>query len=156
MRASYHVTATADAVPSRVWSLLLDARTWPHWGTVDALVTERSHRLSPNGRDGVGAVRAFRTGRLVTSERIVDLRPYRYFTYQGEQNPFLRDYRAEILLSATPAGRTTITWRGSYQVAFGLHLVLVPTLRRTMQRMADGLARAAGRPDYISNGGGRP
>ena len=63
---NYDATATTTAPPAVVWRLLVDARTWPTWATVDSLVTERSSDLDPNGRDPVGAVRAFRTGRIVT------------------------------------------------------------------------------------------
>ncbi|OKI46032.1 hypothetical protein A6A27_37580 [Micromonospora sp. CB01531] len=59
-------------------------------------------------------------------------------------NPFLKNYRAEVLLRERPDGGTTIIWRGSYDAAFGLHFLLRPSLRRTMRRMAQGVARAYG------------
>jgi hypothetical protein len=92
----------------------------------------------------VGAVRAFRTGAVVTSERITELDPCRRFAYEGAENPFMKNYRAEILLSKKPAGGSAIHWRGTYDVPFGLHLALRPTLNHTMRRMAEGLARAGG------------
>lgn len=143
MRGSYTATATSNAAPSQLWSLLLDAHGWPQWGTVDALVLEQSDQISPDGQDRIGAVRAFRTGRVVTRERIVALWPYERFAYQGVDNPVLTNYHAEILLRRRRDGATTITWRGSYEVAFGLHFILRPSLRRTMRRMAQGLAEAA-------------
>lgn len=139
---SYDVAAESSGVPSRLWSLLIDARIWPSWGTVDSLVLERSEGISPDGRDEVGAVRAFRTGTVVTSERITELDPCRRFAYEGAENPFMKNYRAEILLSERPAGGSVIRWRGSYEAPFGLHLALRRTLDRTMRRMAEGLARA--------------
>ena len=146
MHGSYAVTCTTRAEPSQVWPLLLDARTWPQWGTVDALVLDQCEHLSADGHDTVGAVRAFRTGRVVTRERVVELRPYECFAYYGVDNPVLSDYTAEIVLGADPAGGTLITWHGSYRAAFGMHLLLRLTLGRTMQRMVDGLARAAVQP----------
>ncbi|TYC07084.1 SRPBCC family protein [Micromonospora sp. WP24] len=144
MRGSYAVTATSRFTPAQLWALLLDAQTWPRWGTVDDLVPEQSEQISPGGQDAVGAVRAFRTGRVVTRERIVGLRPRERFAYQGVDNPVLSNYSAEVLLLERPDGGTTITWRGSYDVAFGLHFVLRPTLRRTMRRMVAGLAAGPG------------
>ncbi|BCB78326.1 SRPBCC family protein [Phytohabitans flavus] len=149
VRDSYRVTATSVAPPSRLWSLLVDAHSWPRWGTVDALVTEQS---SPNGLDTVGAVRAFRTGSVVTSERIVDLRPPEAFTYEGVSNPVLTNYRAEILLTEEPGGGTLVTWHGSYDVATDLHLIMRRTMAETMRSMAEGLAREAA----ISAGTVRP
>ncbi|WP_305785472.1 SRPBCC family protein [Symbioplanes lichenis] len=135
MRASYDVEVESPATPERVWALLTDAPSWPAWGTVDELVAETS--------SGVGAVRTFRTGRVVTSERIVELRPPSLFAYVDAENPYLRDYRAEIRLSPAAAGGTTIRWQGSYTVGLGAYLVMRPVMSRTMRRMAEGLARAA-------------
>jgi hypothetical protein len=137
------MTVESSGAPSRLWSLLIDARSWPRWGTVDSLVLERSEGISPDGRDEVGAVRAFRTGRVVTSERLVELDPGRRFAYEDAENPFMKNLRAEILLSQKPAGGSVIRWHGSYEVPFGLHLALRRTMDRTMRRMAEGLARAA-------------
>lgn len=139
---SYDVTAESSGAPSRLWSLLIDARSWPRWGTVDSLVLERSEGISPDGRDEVGAVRAFRTGRIVTSERITALDPDRRLAYQDAQNPFMKNYRAEILLSEKPAGGSVIRWRGTYEVPFGPHLIMRRTMDHTMRRMAEGLAQA--------------
>jgi len=67
---NYNVTATSEASPAVVWRLLLDARSWPVWSAADSLDTERSTGLDPEGRDAIGAVRAFRTGWMVTGERL--------------------------------------------------------------------------------------
>jgi carbon monoxide dehydrogenase subunit G len=143
VRSSYQAVAESSAAPAQIWSLLVDAYSWPRWGTVDALVLEESEQISPEGRDSVAAVRAFRTGRVVTRERIVEMQQDERLVYEGVDNPFLRNYRAEISLSESPSGLTRISWRGSYDVTFGLHLVFRPMLTRTMRRMARGLAQAA-------------
>ncbi|WP_306204627.1 SRPBCC family protein [Actinoplanes sp. RD1] len=143
MKGFYDAGAHSPAAPERIWALLVDARSWPRWGTVDELVTEKSTNISSDGHDEVGAVRAFRTGRTVTSERIVGLEPGRLFAYAGAENPYLRDYRAEIRLSPATGGGTSIRWHGTYDVPFGMHLVMRPLMHRTMRRMVEGLARAA-------------
>lgn len=143
VRSSYEVAARTSAAPAQIWSLLVDAHSWPRWGTVDALVPERSEQISPNRRDGVGAVRAFRTGRVVTLEKIVEMDGNERLVYEGLNNPFMKNYRAEIALVEDAGGGTTISWRGSYDVAFGLHFAFRPMLVRTMRRMVHGLAQAA-------------
>ncbi|MFE4174080.1 SRPBCC family protein [Streptomyces sp. NPDC056909] len=145
MKGAYDVTAISKVPSSKVWELLLDARSWPRWGTVDELVLERSENISPDRRDTVGAVRAFRTGRVVTSERITELRPQQLFAYEDAGNPFMRNYSARILLDDRSGGGTEIRWCGEYEVAFGTHFILRPQLTRTMRRMVTGLAEAAER-----------
>ncbi|SFW85167.1 SRPBCC family protein [Amycolatopsis australiensis] len=142
---SYDVTAETTAAPSTVWALLLDARTWPAWSPVDALEAGQSAGLSPDGRDGVGAVRAFRTGKVVTKERITALEPERRFAYEGAENPQLTDYRAAVELHALPGGGTRIRWHGTFSARWGMRWFLQRYLRRFMQGMATGLAEYAAR-----------
>ncbi|CAM4476200.1 SRPBCC family protein [Nocardia ninae] len=140
---SYDATATSAASPAIVWRLLLDARTWPVWSTVDALVPERSSGLDPNGRDGVGAVRAFRTGRTVTGERLTGLVEEKQLTYEDAFNWSLRNYQAVIDLVPAADGGTIIHWYGTYSARWGTGWLLQRVMRRVMQQMADGLAAHA-------------
>ncbi|GAA4535406.1 SRPBCC family protein [Amycolatopsis samaneae] len=142
---SYDVIAESSAPPSVVWALLLDARSWPRWSRVDALEPARSHGLSPDGRDGVGATRAFRTGKVVTRERITALDPGRRFAYEGVENPQMTDYRAAVELCETPGGGTRIRWHGTYLAPRGMRWFFQWYLRRFMQAMASGLADHAAR-----------
>ncbi|MBE1493585.1 carbon monoxide dehydrogenase subunit G [Amycolatopsis lexingtonensis] len=134
---SYDVTAESPAPPSAVWALLLDARTWPAWSRIDALESEQS--------EGVGAVRAFRTGKVVTKERITALEPERRFAYEGAENPQLTDYRAAVELHELSGGGTRIRWHGTYSARWGMRWFLRRYLRRFMQDMATGLAEHAAR-----------
>jgi hypothetical protein len=72
----------------------------------------------------------------------VELDPYRRFAYEDAKIPFIKNDRAEILLSEKPVGGSVIRRRGSYEVPFGVHFIMRRSLDRTMQRMAEGLARA--------------
>ena len=143
MPYSYDVTATSTAPSAAVWRLLVDARTWPTWSAVDALVPERSSGLDPDGRDAVGAIRAFRTGRMVTGERLTGLVEEKQLTYADAFNWALRDYRAVIDLTPTADGGTVIHWHGRYSARWGLGPLLNGVMRRTMRQMADGLAAHA-------------
>ncbi|MER7504268.1 SRPBCC family protein [Nonomuraea pusilla] len=90
----YDVTVTTGASPDIVWKLLVDAASWPLWSNVDSLDTTRSVGLDPGGDDGVGAVRAFRTGRRVTGERLTEKDERRLLAYEDAFNPSMRNYRA--------------------------------------------------------------
>jgi hypothetical protein len=124
-----------------VWALLVDARSWPRWSSgLDELVVERSSGLDPQGRDEVGAVRAFRTGRTVTGERLTELVENRRLAYEGAFNLALRDYRAVVELAPAAAGGTTISWRGTWRAKPGIGWLMPFVLPKVMQRMADDLA----------------
>ncbi|MFE3262062.1 SRPBCC family protein [Nocardia sp. NPDC059091] len=148
---SYDVTAESTAAPSAVWALLLDARSWPSWTPIDALEAGHSSGLSTDGRDGVGAVRAFRTGKVVTKERITGLDPDREFAYEGAENPYLRDYRAAIELQEKPGGGTRIRWHGTFTTRWGTGWFQQWYLRRFMQTMATGLAEHAAERTDLHN-----
>jgi hypothetical protein len=143
MMLDYDATARTTASPAAVWRLLIDARTWPVWSTVDALVTERSSGLDPDGRDPVGAVRAFRTGRTVTGERLTGLHEEKQLTYEEAFNWAIRDYRAVVDLTPAPGGGTVIHWHGVYRARWGMGWLMRSLMQRTMQRMVDGLASYA-------------
>jgi Polyketide cyclase / dehydrase and lipid transport len=144
----FQIGSTTSASIDVVWSLLIDGRSWPRWSSgLDELVEERSSGLDPHGCDGVGAVRAFRTGRVVTGERLTELVENRRLSYEDTFNPALKDYRAVIELGPTPAGGTVISWRGTWRMKPGIGWVMPFVLPRVMQRMADDLAGyAAGAP----------
>ncbi|MEV0678691.1 SRPBCC family protein [Actinosynnema sp. NPDC050436] len=127
-----------------MWALLLDARSWPTWTAIDALEPDRSAGLSDDGRDGVGATRAFRTGDVVTKERITALDPEREFRYEGVEIPFMSDYQATVELQELPGTGTRIHWHGTYSVAVAEMSETFPAyLQGFMQDMANGLAAQA-------------
>lgn len=140
---SYDVTAESTAPPAAVWTSLLNPRSWPAWTPIDALETVQSHGLSADGRDGIGATRAFRTGKVVTKERITALEPERRFGYEGVENPQMADYHATVELIEMPGGGTEIRWHGTYLARRGMRWIFQWYLRRFMQTMATGLAEHA-------------
>ena len=140
---NYSVTATSEASPAVVWRLLIDARSWPVWSAVDSLDTERSSGLDPDGHDAIGAVRAFRTGRTVTGERLTGLSEERQLTYEDAFNPVMRNYQAAVELTPTPDGGTLIRWHGAYSTRWGMGWLMQRYMQRFMQRMVDGLASHA-------------
>ncbi|MFD9863269.1 SRPBCC family protein [Streptomyces alboflavus] len=141
----YDVTVTSAAPPEVVWRLLVDARTWPEWSKVDSLDTERSAGLDPFGDDGVGAVRAFRTGRTVTGERITEKVEHRLLAYEDAFNTPIHNLSARIELEPTASSGTVIHWHGTYETNWLMGLIMPRYLQKFMQGMADGLARHAER-----------
>ncbi|MFF4625506.1 SRPBCC family protein [Nonomuraea jabiensis] len=121
----------------------MTATAWPIWSAVDSLVVERSTGLDPDGHDPVGAVRAFRTGRTVTGERLTGLVEEKQLTYEDAFNPTIRGYRAVIDLTPTSDGGTAIHWHGTYNARWGLGWLMKRVMQRVMQQMADGLAAHA-------------
>ncbi|MFK3978785.1 SRPBCC family protein [Micromonospora sp. NPDC050397] len=140
---SYDVTAESTAPPDVVWTLLLNPKSWPDWSRIDALESELSRDLSPDGRDNVGATRAFRTGNVVTTERITALESGHRFTYEGVENPQMADYQAVVELHELPGGGTRIRWHGTYAARGDSPWVFQWYLRRFMQAMVTGLAEHA-------------
>lgn len=138
----YDVTVTAGVPPEVVWKLLVDAASWPLWSKVDSLDTARSVGLDTGGDDGVGAVRAFRTGRTVTGERLTEKVEGRLLAYEGAFNATMHNYRARIELQPTASG-TVIHWYGEYETSGLLRWVMPRYLQKFMQGMAEGLARYA-------------
>jgi uncharacterized protein YndB with AHSA1/START domain len=140
----YDVTVTTGAPPETVWKLLVDAATWPLWSKVDSLDTARSVGLDPDGDDAVGAVRAFRTGRTVTGERLTEKVEGRLLAYEDAFNPSMRDYHARIELTPAADGSgTAIHWYGEYETSRLLGWFMPRYLQKFMQGMAEGLARYA-------------
>lgn len=140
---TYDVTAISTAPPAVVWRLLVDARTWPTWSPVDSLVLDRSSGLDPNGQDPVGAVRAFRTGWMVTGERLTGLVEDKQLAYEDAFNWAIRNYRAVVDLALTSNGGTSIHWHGTYDARWGQGWLMKRVMQRVMQQEADGLASHA-------------
>lgn len=138
------VSVTTSAPPARVFALLRDGASWPAWSPIG------SFELAEPGADGaesVGAVRIFRTGRIASHERIVELVPDRRLSYTLVKGLAIRDYRADIDLSEGPAG-TTIHWRSAFRPKFpGTGGLYRRTLTNFIQQCAEGLAAHAVRAE---------
>lgn len=101
-----------DAPPSVVYALLRDGASWPRWS---ALGTFTLLKEAPDGGEGLGALRRFRTGRTTTCEEVVELVPDRRFSYALKSGLPLRGYRADVDLTETEGGGTEIHWHSTFR-----------------------------------------
>jgi len=132
--------ATTAAAPEAVYALLRDGASWPDWSPLGSfeLVTP-----GDDGGESVGAVRLFRTGRVRSQERIVELIPDRRLSYVLEDGLPLRDYRADIDLEPVADG-TRIRWQSSFHGQRpGAGPLYRWQLSKFIQRTVDGLAEYA-------------
>lgn len=139
--SSYSVTAHSPAAPGAVYAALVRASTWPAWSPIDTAAVEGGG--DPAARQQEGDTRVFRTGRVVSRERVHELVPDRRFVYDNLSGPF-HSYRGTVDLAPAPDGGTDLTWSAVFEPR---PRFTGPFWRwyltRFMQRMADGLAAYA-------------
>jgi len=139
-------TALTTARPEQVYALVRDGASWPGWSPLDSFELERE---GTDEREGVGAVRVFRTNRfpkpVVSREEIVELVPNRRLGYVLLSGLAVRDYRAFVDLEPDGEG-TRIRWHSSFRpVVPGTGWLYRRALQGIMERCVRGLAdRAAG------------
>ncbi|MCP3801078.1 SRPBCC family protein [Allokutzneria sp. A3M-2-11 16] len=134
------VEVLAAAAPSVVYALLRDGAGWPTWSPLGSFELERPGETE---REGVGAIRVFRTGPLRSRERIVELVRDRRLAYVLESGLPIRDYLAQVDLEPRDGG-TVIRWRSTFGARVPLLGRLVHTmLDRFIRRLVAGLAAAA-------------
>lgn len=132
------VTATTTAPASAVYALLRDGASWPVWSPLGSFELESP---GPEGGESLGAVRIFRTGRVTSRERIVELVPDRRFSYALLSGLAIKGYRADVDLSEGPDG-TTIHWHSSFRPKVpGFGGAYRRSLTTFIQQCADGLAQ---------------
>jgi hypothetical protein len=143
-RQRIHEQATTTADPGTVWELLAEGRTWPEWSPIEAFELERP---GDTAREGIGAVRVLRNGRVTGRDTIAELVPDRRFAYTHDSSLPVRDYRGEVDLEPGPDG-TVIHWRASFEPKIPLTGAILRRglsgfLREMTQGLADGAARRA-------------
>jgi hypothetical protein len=139
-RYQIDVTEQTPAAPATVYALLRDGSTWPDWSALDTFELERE---GEGEREGVGAVRIFRNGRIIGRDEITGFVPDRSFSYIHLRGLPVRDYRGEVDLEPAANG-TTIRWRVSFGAKVpGTGPLLHRRLRRFLGQTVRGLARHA-------------
>jgi uncharacterized protein YndB with AHSA1/START domain len=134
------VFARSAAPPDVVWRLLVDATAWKLWSRVSPAEREREGVPAP---DGVGSIRRLGPGRFASREEVVVFDPPHHFAYVLLSGLPVREYRADVQLSADGDG-TLIAWRGRFVAKWpGTGAALELFLRLMLTGFARGLARYA-------------
>jgi uncharacterized protein YndB with AHSA1/START domain len=124
-----HVEAegTTRAGPRIVWSLVSNANTYPEWGPWNA----GGYRPAWEGPSRKGSVQWFRYGRRTTSvEQILEVEEPRRVVYKVVSGLPVKNYRAEVALTPTPSGGTSIRWAATWDKTF-----LGMAVRRKLQHI---------------------
>jgi hypothetical protein len=134
------VTARSEADPDTVYRLLADGAQWPSCSGLGSFALERP---GDGEREGVGAIRVFRTGTVTSRELVVDAVPGRRFGYTVLSGMPLRDYRADIDLTPDGGG-TIIKWHSGFTARYpGTGWLFRWYLARFIGRLVAGLAERA-------------
>ncbi len=136
----YQISRTAEtsATPATVYALLRDGSTWPTWSSIDSFELEKEGDGEP---EGVGAVRIFRSGKVVGRDEVLGFTPDRSFRYAHLRGLPVKDYRGEVDLQPTTAGGTTIRWQVSFAAKVpGTGWFVHKALTRFIGKTVHGLA----------------
>ena len=135
---------TTSADPTSVWALIADANRYAQWGPWN----DGGYRPPGPGPSVDGRIQWFRYGRRTVSvEQILSIDPPNRLTYSVVDGLPVRNYRAEITLTATPAGGTAIRWAAAWDDTLMGRLVH-RKLRQVYVEIMDALVSAceASRP----------
>jgi uncharacterized protein YndB with AHSA1/START domain len=109
LRVEADGTTSADA--ETVWSLIADANTYPDWGPWN----DGGYRPPSAGPSRPGSVQWFRYGRRTRSvEQVLEVERPRRLVYTLLEGIPVKNYRAEVTLTPTPANGTTINWAATW------------------------------------------
>ncbi|MGW3965222.1 SRPBCC family protein [Amycolatopsis sp. NPDC005003] len=140
MVQSISVHARTAAPADAVYALLRDGASWPTWSPLGSFELVRE---GEGEREGLGAIRLFKTNGVRSYEKIVALEPGRRFGYALERGLPLRDYVAYVDLSPRDGG-TDIHWHSTFTPKIpGTGWFYRWFLGSFIKRVAAGLAGAA-------------
>jgi uncharacterized protein YndB with AHSA1/START domain len=136
---SVEAEGTTRAGPEVVWSLVANANTFPQWGPWN----DGGYRPPSAGPSQVGSVQWFRYGRRTTSvERILEIDELRRVAYTVVSGIPVKNYRAEVTLTPTSSGGTSIRWAASWDKTL-LGSLVRRQLLRVYPEIVDALVAAA-------------
>ena len=136
------ITVGGEAVsrlgPATLFALLRDPATWPQWSFIDRFALERP---GIGERDGLGAIRNFRTGPVLAREEVVELTPYSRFGYALLSGLPVHDYRANVDLIPMDGELTLVRWYASFRpnipgTGWAMRIFLRDVLVRSVRALA--------------------
>ena len=123
---------------------------------MDAIETSEIERPGADEPEGIGAVRLFRSGKVIGHDEIVELVPDRRFAYAHTSNLPVRNYRGEIDLEPTDGG-TAIRWVSTFEPKIpGTGALLRRGLTRFIAACTSGLADTRRRSPRSERTNGAP
>jgi uncharacterized protein YndB with AHSA1/START domain len=133
-----HVYAAAPV--DVVWRWLADASSWSTWARFSKSSLEREGVPAP---DGVGAIRRFGTGAVVSREEILEFDPPHHLAYTLLSGMPVRDYRADVTLTPDGTG-TLVTWHSTFEPKLpGTGALMAGFFRFVLTDIATRLAKHA-------------
>ncbi len=133
--------ATTTAQPATVYALLRDGATWPEWAPIDAFELERE---GAGEREGVGAVRVLRSGRVTGRDTISELVENRRFAYTHESSLPVKNYHGAVDLEPADGGGTAIRWVSEFDPKItGTGALVRRALDGFIAKVVTGLAERA-------------
>ena len=139
------VEGTTPAPPSEVWARVVDGVQWPDLSPLETFTLEKHGAWHEVG-EGVGAIRAFGTGRIKSREEIVERVEEQRFAYVLLSGLAISGYRAQIDLEPTADGGTRLRWRSTFQKGNvpGTGWLYASGIRKSIEPLVQGLL--TGRP----------
>lgn len=132
------IQRTTTAPPAVVFARVVDGALWPSLSPLESFSLEREGEPRRTG-EGIGAVRRFTSGRIVTREQVVEREENRRFAYIMLGGMPIRDYRAEIDLEPEGNG-TTLRWRSTFSpIVPGIGWIFRNGIERTIAPLVAGL-----------------
>jgi Polyketide cyclase / dehydrase and lipid transport len=138
-RYDYDVHASTAAPVEQVWPFVGEATRWKEWAGFTTSTLLRTGIPAP---DGVGALRRFAVGPVGSQEEVLVWSPPEHLGYRIVKGYPVRDYRADIRLSARPGGGTDLHWSARFDAKVpGTGLVVQAFTRVLMANFARRLVR---------------
>jgi hypothetical protein len=132
------VTAHSPHSASTLFERVADTAGWPKWSRATEAELEQP---GSTDREGVGAIRRFRTSRIVSREEVVAFEPPHHFAYIMLSGLPLVGYRADVTFEPHPAAGTVVRWRSTFRPRYrGSGWLNERMLRRFLQDTAERLA----------------
>ncbi len=124
-----------------VWALVANANTYAQLGPWN----DGGYDPPAKGPSRAGSVQWFRFGRRTTSvEKILEVDAPKRIVYTIERGIPVKNYRAEIILTANVPSGTSIRWAANWDNTF-MGRVVQRKLRAVYRQVMDALVAAADR-----------
>jgi uncharacterized protein YndB with AHSA1/START domain len=143
--STYDFTVRSAATPDEVFAVLADATRWREWAGRMITVSEWTREGEP-APGGVGAVRRLGRPPAYALEQILEYDPPRHLAYTIVRGLPVRGYHADIDLTPTAGGGTTIRWSAAFEPKVpGTGALFAVTLERIVRGYATAAAAEARR-----------